>query len=59
MSIPYFMLTTKIIENTVKETSSTVILATNLDKNEFTIEELKELYAKRWSIESRFKKLKS
>ena len=38
---------------------STVILATNLNEEEFTIEELKELYAKRWSIETGFKKLKS
>lgn len=35
------------------------ILATNLDPDEFTIEELKELYAQRWSIETGFKKLKS
>lgn len=35
------------------------ILATNLNQNEFTIEELEELYAKRWSIETGFKKLKS
>ena len=34
-------------------------LATNLDKNEFTIEELRELYAKRWDIKTGFKKLKS
>lgn len=42
------------LENGTKE-----ILATNLDPNEFTIEELKELYAQRWSIETGFKKLKS
>ena len=35
------------------------ILATNLDDNEFTIGELEELYGKRWSIETGFKKLKS
>ena len=35
------------------------ILATNLDSDEFTIEELKELYGQRWSIETGFKKLKS
>ena len=48
----------RIVEITLLN-GSTVILATNLDKEEFTIEELKELYAKRWSIETGFKKLKS
>ena len=34
-------------------------LATNLDSDEFSVEDLKELYAQRWSIETGFKKLKS
>ena len=38
---------------------TTEILATNLSCDEFTFEELKELYAKRWSIVTGFKKLKS
>lgn len=38
---------------------TTEVLATNLSRDEFTFEELKELYAKRWSIETGFKKLKS
>lgn len=42
------------LENGTKE-----ILATNLSSDEFTIEELKELYGQRWSIETGFKKLKS
>ena len=41
------------------ENGTIEILATNLDKEEFTIEELKELYGQRWSIETGFKKLKS
>ena len=35
------------------------ILATNLDKSEFTKEELKELYGKRWAIETGYDKLKN
>lgn len=35
------------------------ILATNLTKEEFTIEELKELYGKRWAIETGFDRLKN
>lgn len=35
------------------------ILATNLSKEEFTSEELKELYAKRWEIETGFDRLKN
>lgn len=42
------------LENGTKE-----ILATNLSNDEFTIEELKDLYGQRWSIETGFKKLKS
>ena len=38
---------------------TTEILATNLDSDEFSIEDLKELYGQRWSIETGFKKLKS
>ena len=41
------------------DNGSTEVLATNLSIEEFTFEELKELYAKRWSIETGFKKLKS
>ena len=50
----YFRVVEITLENGTKE-----ILATNLDPEEFTIEELKELYAQRWSIETGFKKLKS
>jgi len=42
------------LENGTKE-----ILATNLSPEEFNIEDLKELYGQRWSIETGFKKLKS
>ena len=35
------------------------ILATNLDKSEFNKEELKELYGKRWAIETGYDKLKN
>lgn len=42
------------LENGTKET-----LITNLDAEEFTIDDLKELYRQRWSIETGFKKLKS
>ena len=42
------------LENGTKE-----LLATNLSPEEFTVEELKELYGQRWSIETGFKKLKS
>lgn len=42
------------LENGTKE-----ILITNLDSKEFTIDDLKELYGQRWSIETGFKKLKS
>ena len=35
------------------------ILATNLSKEEFSSEELKELYAKRWEIETGFDRLKN
>ena len=38
---------------------TTELLVTNLDKEEFSLEEMKEIYAKRWSIETGFKKLKS
>ena len=48
----------RIVELTL-ENGTTEILATNLDSNEFSIEEIKELYAQRWSIETGFKKLKS
>ena len=48
----------RIVEITL-ENGTTEILATNLNSDEFTIEELKELYAQRWSIETGFKKLKS
>ena len=41
------------------KTGETEILATNLNKNEFTKEELKELYAKRWTIETGYDKLKN
>ena len=35
------------------------ILATNLTRDEFSIDELKELYGQRWSIETGFDKLKN
>ena len=35
------------------------VLATNLDKNEFTKNDLKELYRKRWTIETGYDKLKN
>lgn len=41
------------------KTGETEILATNLNENEFTKEELKELYAKRWTIETGYDKLKN
>ena len=34
------------------------VLITNLDKNEFSIDELKKLYAMRWGIETSFRNLK-
>lgn len=34
-------------------------IVTNLDKEEFSIDEIKDLYAQRWSIETGFRKLKS
>lgn len=34
------------------------LLITNLDTNEFTVNELKELYAMRWGIETSFRELK-
>lgn len=40
------------------KTGEIEILATNLNENEFTKEELKELYAKRWTIEIGYDKLK-
>ena len=40
------------------KTEDIEILATNLNENEFTKEELKELYAKRWTIETGYDKLK-
>lgn len=33
-------------------------IITNLDRNEFTMEEIKELYQKRWGIETSFRELK-
>ena len=42
------------LENGTKE-----LLITNLDSEEFTMDDLKELYGQRWSIETGFKKLKS
>ena len=33
-------------------------IITNLDRNEFTMEEIKELYHKRWGIETSFRELK-
>ena len=48
----------RIIEITLIN-GTTEVLATNLDSDEFTLEELIELYGKRWSIETGFKKLKS
>ena len=35
------------------------VLATNLDKNEFSKNDLKELYGKRWTIETGYDKLKN
>lgn len=35
------------------------VLATNLDENEFSKNDLKELYAKRWTIETGYDKLKN
>lgn len=44
----------------IKLANGTVeLLVTNLDKEEFSLEEMKEIYAKRWNIETGFKKLKS
>lgn len=39
------------------KTGEIEILTTNLNENEFTKEELKELYAKRWTIETGYDKL--
>ena len=41
------------------KTEDIEILATNLNENDFTKEELKELYAKRWTIETGYDKLKN
>ena len=41
------------------DNGTTEVLATNLSRDEFTFEDLKELYAKRWCIKTGFKKLKS
>lgn len=41
------------------KTGEIEILATNLNNSEFTKEELKELYAKRWTIETGYDKLKN
>lgn len=43
----------------ILDTGEVEILATNLDENEFTSEELKELYSKRWSIETGYDRLKN
>ena len=48
----------RIIEITLIN-GTTEVLATNLSSDEFTLQELIELYGKRWSIETGFKKLKS
>ena len=42
----------KLTENTYE------VLITNLDKNEFNVDELKKLYAMRWGIETSFRDLK-
>ncbi|MBQ6631345.1 MAG: IS4 family transposase [Romboutsia sp.] len=39
--------------------NETEILATNLEKDEFSINELKELYGQRWEIETGFDRLKN
>ena len=41
------------------KTGETEILATNVSKNEFSINELKIIYGKRWNIETGFDKLKN
>ena len=41
------------------KTEEIELLATNLTKEEFITEELKELYKQSWEIETGFKKLKS
>ena len=48
---------TKIVRFKITDDTYECII-TNLDRNEFTMEEIKELYHKRWGIETSFRELK-
>ena len=49
----------RIVKVKIKKMGTQKILATNLNKSEFNKEDLKELYGKRWAIETKYDKLKN
>lgn len=51
-----YQMTYRVVRFLVNDTYEAII--TNLDENEFNSDEIKELYGKRWGIESSFRELK-
>ena len=54
---PFYEFNCRIVRFKISDDSYECII-TNLDRNEFSIEKIKELYNKRWGIETSFRELK-
>ena len=54
---PFYEFSCRIVRFKISDDAYECII-TNLDKNEFPMEEIKELYNKRWGIETSFRELK-
>lgn len=53
----YYVITFRVVRFKLKDNSYECII-TNLDKKEFSVDEIKELYHMRWGIETSFRELK-
>lgn len=54
---PYYPINIRIVRIKIGENNYECII-TNLDRNEFSVEEIKQLYGMRWGIETSFRELK-
>ena len=54
---PFYEFKSRVVRFKITEDTYECIM-TNLDRNEFSIEDIKELYNKRWGIETSFRELK-
>ncbi len=54
---PYYPIDIRIVRAKISEDTYECII-TNLDRNEFSVEEIKKLYEMRWGIETSFRELK-